>query len=441
MKKLRSIEEIKRKHAELYEQILKDRSFLSKKSGHQYRSLLTAADGLVEDIVASLAVTTLIDDYRWLTVAAMKWQEIYSSILDVRNRKAIDIPPPQKRLLVPPPPSHGVLLEEEIIERIKKYAYFNAFFRIRETRWDSTQEERKEDLQHAEVWMASDVLDGVINFTSCIASSSYWHLEYVWVKDVKRLRAYFIWQKRGGGVDPIRQMQDYYEVCEHLQAMLVNPGIKAQAAEFVEVKAYIENRYLSGGKVDKDKPSAKALIDRKAFRISERMREMNRETDPEKNWIDAETYVCMFYENIIPAVIEGDSERVLTVLKAFQYSKSIENRYYVINCFEVALATYFLNPETIEALWQQSEGEAWRDSALENSVAVSSWPKGFEVPQECRGSFWQIDDKIFFRGVMAESQRQALVAEVREKGEDERCIEAIEALFKKSRLIHRETSL
>ena len=58
----------------------------------------------------------------------------------------------------------------------------------------------------------------------------------------------------------------------------------------------------------------------------------------------------MFYEHIIPAVLQNDEESVLTVLKAFQFSN--ENSYnLIINCFEAALPIYFLNPGIVEKLW------------------------------------------------------------------------------------------
>jgi hypothetical protein len=79
-----------------------------------------------------------------------------------------------------------------------------------------------------------------------------------------------------------------------------------------------------------------------------------------KNWTIAETYARGFYENIIPAVTQGRPDSTLAVLKAFQFSK--ENRYLIINCFEVALAISFLDAEIVQEIWDQ--GLLVRDSTL-----------------------------------------------------------------------------
>lgn len=229
--------------------------------------------------------------------------------------------------------------------------------------------------------------------------------------------------------------------CEHLRNMLTEDGIKAIVPqEFEEAKSYLESRYLTNGKFDQTKPEAKKLVERKAYRISERVRGMTGKTDDDKNWVDAEAYVEMFYENIIPAVIENNREKVLRVLKAFQFSKAPENRYHIINCFETALAIYFLNAETIKDLWDESAKEQLPGPCTESAVLVSSWPKKFEFPKEWEDKwkhrFWYDGEKIIFKGVMSELQKQTLLERLKQEH-----FNAIYELFKKSRLIHRETTL
>jgi hypothetical protein len=289
------------------------------------------------------------------------------------------------------------------------------------------------DWYTAQVFLASDILDGFPNFAGRIASTSYWRVEEVWVKSVKRLRAYFIWQRRGNGVDPTHEKDDYFQACEQLRDMLVNKDMKARLEEFGEPKAYLESRYLSDGKIDQNKPSMKILISKKA----ERIWQVTGETDQAKNWLNAEIYVRMFYESIIPAVLENDREKTLTVLKAFQYSKAPENSFWVINCFEVALAIYFLDPDIIQELWDKSAQKTIPMFSIEGVVQVHSWPKGFEVPEECKDSFEFDGQRIIFKGLMTESQKKALL----EKLIDGEHKAAVNELFLQSRLIHRETTL
>src|SRR5271157_4121103 len=117
-------------------------------------------------------------------------------------------------------------------------------------------------------------------------------------------------------------------------------------------------------------------------------------------------YVRLFYENIIPAVVEKDRLSVLRVLKAFQYSKAPENCWRVINCFEAALAIYFLDREIIESLWADSEADALPDSYIHSSVPVSWGSVEFHVPEICRDRFWFDGQQIAFWGVMTDEQKE-----------------------------------
>jgi len=77
-------------------------------------------------------------------------------------------------------------------------------------------------------------------------------------------------------------------------------------------------------------------------------------SDATANWSKAREYAKLFYENIIPAVKKDDPEKVENVLKAFGFSETQEHHYYsMINCFEVALAIYFLPDKIIRNLWEK----------------------------------------------------------------------------------------
>lgn len=434
-----TIGKIREMHNRLYEQALKEGKALVAVTESGKPELSTAfrdqVESLLKDMNALSAATTSFEEYRWLGDTAVKWQLVFSSVFNLPKIVQLELP---KQKMVPPVPAPAAptaLSEEEIKDWLKKIAEFVAYIRIGRTGQASTEEEMRSDSHIAEVVLASEILDQRINFAGRMGSGSYWRLEQMWLKEVKCLTAYFNWQRRGNGFDPVRAVEDYYQACEHIRDQLVK-GTKGLEAEFKQVKAYLEKEYLTNGKVDQNKSEAKTLIRRKAERIWERMRVIGRATEDLENWVNAETYVNMFYESIIPAVMEDDSERVRTVLKAFQYSKATENKFWVINCFEAALAIYFLNARTVQKLWDDSEKQPRPTSTVESVVEVSSWPETFEVPEACRGQFRTESGKITFKGVMTPEQKEALLSVLPGEGRT-----SIEDLYGKSRLIHRETTL
>ena len=437
---LSTIADIKSRHDELYQWVIQEGQKVLP-GDPDYEARQRKIDALIEDIEAVSATSESLNDYNWLNVTAIKWNVIFSSIFGMPRN--IRISQPNSTLL----PSLPRTLTEEEIDYISQKAAERA----------------------ADTFLASEILDGKINFAGRIAPRLYGRLERAWLKDVKLFRAYFLWLLRGGGIDPVPELGDYYAVCEHIRRMLVNPGIKARASEFGAVKEYIEDRYLGKtGIAHPEKVEATQLIEAKAYRISE----TTGQRDHDKNWRNAETYVKMFYENIIPAVLEDNEENTLSVLKAFQFSKTGEERgkgYWIINSFETALAIYFLNPNTIEKLWKHSAGMARPESSVVSSVpieklierkayriwessgevdaarnwataeaCVGSWTRELELPENFKSRFVVSEGGIMFMGVMTEKEKLLFLDTI--KGQ-EHWEDAINILFEQSRLIHRETTL
>lgn len=204
---------------------------------------------------------------------------------------------------------------------------------------DSEAEER--DFYDACTYWASEILDGEKEF-AYIDPGSYHHLEDVWLKDVKKLKAYLNWDKRKEW-DKGDAESNYYEACEQIRNKLVDRSIKASKNDFEKVKDYLKSRYLAtDGTIDKKK--CQCLIEPKAYRVWEMTGKIYDSTNCRQR---AERYVKRFYENIVPAVEKNEPKWVSRVIDAFRLSKAPENRYLIINCFETALAIYFLNPITI----------------------------------------------------------------------------------------------
>ena len=120
----------------------------------------------------------------------------------------------------------------------------------------------------------------------------------------------------------------------------------------------------------------------------------------------------------------------------------------VSNGFELALAIYFLNPETIQYLWNQSESEPEPEpeSNFESIIVLNYlWLKHFEINEPCRSRFWVSKNRreISFKGVMLEVEKYALLdtlsfATYEPLSEH---LEAIERIYIQSRRIHKETTL
>ena len=51
------------------------------------------------------------------------------------------------------------------------------------------------DWRNATCYWISQILEGDLSLNQ-IESNSYWRLEEIWLKEVKELRAYYIWEKR-----------------------------------------------------------------------------------------------------------------------------------------------------------------------------------------------------------------------------------------------------
>jgi len=394
-------------------------------------------DNLLEDIRRLSEEVDSFEDYRWLSDAIIKWQFVYSKIFGTPN--IITLSQPKNSWLPQPPVTFS---EEENNDWIKRLSEFMGFARGTETgRKDSNAQE---DWHTAEVFFASEILEGRFNFASRISPKSYWRLENIWLKEVKTLKAYFHWVKMKRLFSD--QEIDFNEASNQIRKMLINEEIKAHPSEFLEPKKYIQERYLGSDGIHlpkKRNAELDQLIERKAFQIYT----TTGTTDNQKNWTHAETYVKMFYENIIPAIQETDSdkskERVLRVLKAFQYSKM--NRFIIINCFETALAIYFIDPKIIKDLWKDSEkGDDDPEFTVESIVDVDFWPERYVIPESCIERFWFEKARIGYKGVMLDSEKELLrnaLEGIEDNAREAMHKDNIDSLCAKSRKIRERTTL
>lgn len=107
---------------------------------------------------------------------------------------------------------------------------------------------------------------------------------------------------------------------------------------------------------------------------------------------------------------------------------------------------YGLNPETIQALWDESKDADPPESNVESVVPVNFWPQGVTVDEPIKTRFWPSENhnEIRFKGVMLEVEKEALLNALNSAtfgNPAQEYIDAIEALYKQSRLIHKDTTL
>jgi hypothetical protein len=206
------------------------------------------------------------------------------------------------------------------------------------------------DWLNAHFLFAIQVFDGNIKFAHQKIPEIYALLEELWFSDVKRFKAYLIWEKESGRY-PDNNIHFFYKACKEIRDMIIESQIKAPRSNFERILRYLEDNYLTvDGKLDEDKQEVEDILRRKA----ERLWVITSHSDATANWSNAKEYAKLFYENIIPAVKKDDPEKVEKVLKAFGFSETQEHHYYsMINCFEVALAIYFLPDKIIRNLWEK----------------------------------------------------------------------------------------
>jgi hypothetical protein len=422
---------IVKENDELYSTVLKQGpDLIEQNKKNELEKLIQKIDSLLERLQSMARLTTSWNEYQFLSDSIFRWQVVFASILNIP--KEISLPTPQSNLL-PTLLESKALTEAEIEYLVQRNAKYLEKMSLSKDRSLSDFGINKD--QSSQIYLALHILEGKINLASRISSASYGRLENVWVQDIKKLTAYFLWEERGGGIDKELEEADFIKASDLTRALLVNEGIKAQKSEFGEAKAYIEKCFLSSnGSIDYEKDEVQSLISLKAQKIQEEFRC----NIPRKRRYSS-YYVELFYNNIIPAVIDNSEDSVLAVLKAFQYSQygNDGRPYHIINAFEAALIIYFVDAKNILALWDKSDKHPRPDSFLESTVRLQYSKDDFKVPTELENRFNFLEGTISFHGIMTSSECNSIIQGLSITVYKQ----AIKELFNKSRLIHRETTL
>lgn len=428
-----ALETLKQRHEALYTTAIQERAVLQRDDGRRER-FLAQVDGLLQQVGDLSRHVTSIKDYSWLTDMSLKWQLVFSTVLNLPMHVALPSAPERIEAVT------AVISDEQIEMSIRERALQQSLIRkasqylgrldVLLQKVESTKAEMQADWESSVAVFVYQLFEGQLK----IGPASFHWLEDEWISEVKRTKAYFLWLSNPDKVRSQGHQEDYDAALDWLRGLLVDPRMKG-SQDFEPYREYIETRYLTDGRFDPAKGKAHDLVARKAYRIWR----TTGETDERKNWEHAETYCRMFYDHVIPAVAAFEEEpraaerveHTLLALKAFQYSKARENRFLVINCFEVALALYFLDPEIVEQLWRDSGEMGDRDYTV-----TTVWAGGLaRVPARFEDRMTLSDGHLVLHGVLTEAERDRLIARFPEHQE------VFAELFRQSRLLPRRSTL
>lgn len=334
-----TIDEVRKGHDEVYGELLRNPSLA--KSGPQRDAFLAKrVYPLLNDLKALPAAGISLADYAWLSDTAIQWQVVFSSIFNIP--RTVQISPPQQ--LNPlteryTPRALDDLLKRESFSLSQARMLEGLAEYIRHYR--SAPAEMDRDWYYAKTNLAYWLLEGTIHFAQQVLPESFYHLEEVWLEDLRRVTGYFHWVAEGR--KQWNHDADYHYACAHLRAQLTNPRLKASRRDFAAVREYLEARYLTAGGLDYGRPAVVELVRGKAHRLWEK----TGESDPGTNWHRAVTAAAGFYEHIIPAVLENADADIATVLTALRADVGPAHDA-AVNCFEVLVAAYFLDPDILQ---------------------------------------------------------------------------------------------
>ena len=352
-----SLLDLQERHQKLYDEVHRDSEALLQ-DDELLSKLEKRVDTFLFDIQKYAELVDSFDNYQWLNDTVSYWQTLFVSLFE-RQKKPIlltinkELTPPQRRLT-----------GEELRNHLEKKANLIGKFRkdsetitraemLYEITYPSNKEEMDRDWYAALTEFAMDVIDGKVNLADSLTPEIFPSLENVWFKDVKQMKAYFVWKRLSGRWDPYSAEDHYYTACRQIAKNLFSKtGLQADKEKFGPMRRYLLERYLvdertcagyqGADNIGGYKPAMHSLILRKAERIFQ----TTGNTDSNENWGNAETYVNMYYGSIIDAVVRS-GDAIGHVLEAFRFSKAPACRFLVINAFEAALAIYFLDPEAV----------------------------------------------------------------------------------------------
>ena len=133
---------------------------------------------------------------------------------------------------------------------------------------------------------------------------------------------------------------------------MLAPQRKAPQSAFEPIQRYLQEEFLAtDNRLDCTKDRTKLWIDVKSQQLLET------QGAPERALARtaAEDQMRKFYENITRAVLAVDEKSTRLVLKALGLCPGFEHYEAIVNCLEMAVAIYFLDPETAKKALSENQ--------------------------------------------------------------------------------------
>ncbi|MBZ5520685.1 MAG: hypothetical protein LAP21_00365 [Acidobacteriia bacterium] len=212
------------------------------------------------------------------------------------------------------------------------------------------RQNEQEDWAQAELSLASEVLDGKFDLVRSLTPESYPRLEgsngTIWLEKVKKLKAFLNWKARGEGWGAEAATADYFKACDEMMVRLLDAGGKAAQSEFRAFQTYVEKHFLAAdGTLDLSKERTRTWIAAKAKALQESpLGQGLRES------LEAQRQMKKYYENITRAVMgagQRSDKSARLVVEALGLVPDFSHCAAMVNCFEMALPIYFLDPGKI----------------------------------------------------------------------------------------------
>ncbi|MGZ4841118.1 MAG: hypothetical protein ACXV5J_05185 [Candidatus Angelobacter sp.] len=321
---------------------------------------------LLQDIEGQSKNVASVQDYRQLHDVVEQWRKA-GPALQLNLRDITLLPPSPDQLAqqpsAPPPVWPDSSLHDWLVLKASEFSKNRALAwskslsvdeivrRHRESMSeDQAHQQANYDWSQAELYLASYVIDGQFDLVRSLTPESYRRLEgedgTMWLQRVKQLKAYMNWKSRGEGWGEEAARADYAKASREIVDQVFRPERKAPQSAFLPIQEYIEKHFLAKDAFSKDatldpaKERTKLWLEVKARRLSE----TRGVDDPAA----AEDFMRKYYENIITAVLGGgekNEKSTRSVIEALGLCSAFSHYDAMVNCFEMALAIYFLDPQ------------------------------------------------------------------------------------------------
>ncbi|PTX94372.1 hypothetical protein [Opitutus sp. ER46] len=343
---------VQKQHRELFQAFCQDAYVADR------RGFTTKLNQLLATLSVAAGETHQPEDYLWCRGALEQWRTARPALGEV-----VDI-------ALPPPPTFASESESgyadlDLDERVRRRA--DELGRERIKRWhdsrsaselaaiylrhvggEEAHRRQDEDWARAETRLAWDVIHREIDLVHDLRADSYWRIEgkdgRMWLSRVVELGAYLIWEGKGRGWGTEQAVSDYQAAEGVLWRLINDHSHKAARLSFEPVSAYLHERYIdpATGKIRADGPMAD-WIQVKTERLMAKRHYTDRDIAAQK------VIQCVegFYEHIAPAVLGGSEASAIKVQEALGLRFGFEENREVTNCFEFAVAVYFLNGPTV----------------------------------------------------------------------------------------------